>query len=94
MDLRHLQTMLDIPLQQRWNNHDIFYIHTSDQTFPLLVHDHSFFCIRLHVVADVISGNVCVLEDWWHLSKLPFQVVRSFQVYFQGTKHPVFHHCS
>jgi hypothetical protein len=50
--------------------------------------------IGSNVVSDVLSGYVCVLEDWRHLSSLPFQVVRKFQVYFQGTKHPVFHHCS
>ena len=44
----------------------------------MLVHDPSFFCIRLRVVFGVISGNVCVLEDGRHLSKLPFQVVRNF----------------
>ena len=47
---------------------------------------------RSSVVSDVISGYVCVLENWGYLSKLPFQVVLNYQVYFQGTKHPVFHH--
>jgi hypothetical protein len=44
-------------------NHDLLAKHTSNQKLALLVHDPSFFCIRLHVVSDVISGYVDVLEE-------------------------------
>jgi hypothetical protein len=41
----------------------LFFMHTSNQTLPLLVHDPSFVCIRIQVVPNVISGNVCVLQE-------------------------------
>jgi hypothetical protein len=71
MDLGHFQAVFHIPLQQRWNNHDIFSIHTSNQTLPLLVHDPLFFCEPVSketwkwvVLSKIENGHVMAWSPW------------------------------
>ena len=91
MDLGHFQAMFHIPLQQRWNNHDLFSIHTSNQTPSFLVHDPLFFYICFHVVTNVVCGYLDVFKDWGHLSKLGLQIIRDVNIDFQSTKKLLVH---
>jgi hypothetical protein len=52
----------DTDRRQRWNNHDLFSKHTSDQTFTGLRHDVVVHGILPHVVTNIVSGYIDVFK--------------------------------
>ena len=82
MSFGHLQTVFQVPFQQRCDQKDLFTFHTTNKTVSELCHDVMLFRVGFHMLPNIITANVGVLKNGAHFTKLLLKIMWDVDIHF------------
>ena len=87
VDVRHLETVVQIPSQHRRGEQDLIASITTHEHAPRSRHDVVLFGVSAHERSEIVACQTDVLEHGLHLGKVFAQCFRYAYITFDQTEH-------